>query len=269
LRTQFIRSKDGTLIAYEVVGAGEEPVIFVDGALCFRDAGPMRELARAMPSNFRTYLYDRRGRGESRDSSTYDVQKEIEDIEALVSVAGGSAFLFGISSGAILALKAASVLTSRIHALALYEPPLVLEPAQRAEALVFTQTIDQAMTQGDRGAVVSAFLTRVMTALGQPEAVVGTMVGTPMWEGMVKLAHTIAYDNHVMGDSGIPAEAASLRVPSLVMGGGASPAPLQLAADRLAAAVPKGLLGILPGESHDVRPSALAPELVRFFEANR
>jgi pimeloyl-ACP methyl ester carboxylesterase len=104
-------SKDGTEIAYETKGSGKA-VILVDGAICYRNFGPMGYLSDLMASNFKVYIYDRRGRGESSNSKPFAVEREIEDLDALIREAGGS-MIFGISSGACLPWKRRSA--SRIR----------------------------------------------------------------------------------------------------------------------------------------------------------
>jgi pimeloyl-ACP methyl ester carboxylesterase len=116
----IVTSKDGTAIAFERTGAGP-PLILVDGALCYRGSGPSRALAKQLAPRFTVYTYDRRGRGESGDGAPYAVEREVEDIEALIGQAGGSAHLAGISSGALLALDAADN-GLPVTELALYEP---------------------------------------------------------------------------------------------------------------------------------------------------
>src|SRR6266540_4138774 len=115
-------SKDGTEIAYEKSGKGPA-LILVDGALCYRSFGPMRELAKLLSPHFTVYTYDRRGRGESTNSQPFAVEREVEDIDALIHEAGGSAFVYGISSGGCLALEAAAKLGNKIEKLAIYEAP--------------------------------------------------------------------------------------------------------------------------------------------------
>src|SRR5512142_2856573 len=115
-------SKDGTEIAYEKSGSGPA-LLLVDGALCYRSFGPMRDLAKLLSPHFTVYTYDRRGRGDSSNSKPYAVEREVEDIDALIQEAGGSAFVYGISSGGSLALEAAAQLEDKIRKLAIYEAP--------------------------------------------------------------------------------------------------------------------------------------------------
>jgi pimeloyl-ACP methyl ester carboxylesterase len=122
-----VKSKDGTIIAFDRQGSGP-PLILVDGAMGSRAGGPS-ELAALLSKDLTVYTYDRRGRNESTDTQPYSVQREIEDIEALVDEGGGSAFVYGISSGAALALEATARLGGKVRGLALFEPPYS-SPAQ-------------------------------------------------------------------------------------------------------------------------------------------
>src|SRR5262249_29137018 len=117
-------SKDGTTIAFDQLGKGPA-IILVDGALCSRSFGPMPKLAPLLAQRFTVFTYDRRGRGDSGDTASYRVEREIEDIDALIAEAGGSAYVFGISSGAALVLRAAASGLA-IEKLALYEPPFMV-----------------------------------------------------------------------------------------------------------------------------------------------
>ncbi len=104
-----VTSKDGTTIAYDQVGNGPA-VILVDGALCYRASGPSGPLAALLAPHFTVFTYDRRGRGDSTDTLPYGVEREVEDLEALLKAAGGSAFVYGISSGAALFLRARTII---------------------------------------------------------------------------------------------------------------------------------------------------------------
>ena len=101
-----VRSKDGTLIAFDRAGSGP-PLILVDGALCYRASGPMKPLSALLSPQFTVFTYDRRGRGESGDRPPYAIEREVEDLDALIAEAGGSAFVYGTSSGAALSIEAA------------------------------------------------------------------------------------------------------------------------------------------------------------------
>jgi pimeloyl-ACP methyl ester carboxylesterase len=252
-------SKDGTAIAFDKIGTGPA-VIFVDGALCYRGFGPMSGLAPHLAPHFTVITYDRRGRGESGDTLPYAVEREIEDIQALIDEAGGSAFVYGISSGGALALRAASRLPG-IKKVAIYEAPYSLE-AGRSIAADYTTRLTEALSEGRRGDAVAAFMMRV----GMPAEAVAGMRHAPMWPGLEAVAPTLGYDNAVMGDGTVPTErAAAINVPTLVMDGGASPAMMRDAADAIADAIPGAQRRTLEGQTHEVAPEAIAPALVEFF----
>src|SRR5512140_3099462 len=135
-----LTSSDGTQIAYDVQGAGPA-VILVDGALCYRSFGPMQRLSELLAPRFTVYTYDRRGRGDSSDTKPYALEREIEDIEALIKEAGGSAYVFGTSSGGALALEAALQLGKKIKKLAMWEPPYNSDKAARQEWKEYRQEL--------------------------------------------------------------------------------------------------------------------------------
>jgi pimeloyl-ACP methyl ester carboxylesterase len=253
-------SKDGTSIAFDKAGSGPA-VILVDGAMCYRAFGPMRPLSALLTDHFTVYTYDRRGRGESGDTAPYAVEREIEDIDALIKEAGGSAYVYGISSGAALAVAAAARLPS-IKKLALYEPPFMLDEGGRQMAANYTVQLTDVLSKGQRGEAIAAFLTRV----GMPADALAGMRQAPVWPMFEAIAPTLAYDNAVMGDSSVPtAQAASVKVPTLVMGGGASPDFMQNAAQALQHAIPGAQYRTLEGQTHEVAAEAIAPVLEKFF----
>src|SRR5512143_3345767 len=208
-------SKDGTEIAYETKGSGK-PLILTDGAICYRAFGPMGALSELLAPHFTVYTYDRRGRGFSTNGKPFAVQREIEDIDALIERAGGSAYLYGISSGACLDLEAALALgASRVSKLALYEPPYNGDAAARAQWKEYTQQLQTALAEGRRGDAVVLF----MELVGTPADQVSGMKQAPVWPMFESVAPTLAYDAAAMGKTrGAPLDrAAKLTMPTLVM----------------------------------------------------
>ncbi|HXC77395.1 MAG TPA: alpha/beta hydrolase [Candidatus Acidoferrum sp.] len=260
-----VSSKDGTAIAYDVQGAGPA-VILVDGALTTRTSGSRPELARLMAERLTVYRYDRRGRGDSGDTQPYAVEREIEDIDALIGRAGGSAFLYGHSSGGCLALDAAASLGDKVKKLALYEAPYNDDPQARENFLDYIKNLTQALRSGRRGDAAALF----MRLVGMPAAQIESMRREPFWAGMEALAPTLAYDHAgVMGEDGsIPIErVARVHVPTLVMVGG-NGAPFMLeTAKTLTRTIRGAKLQTLAGQDHNVQPRALAPALVEFLSA--
>lgn len=257
----IVTSKDGTPIAFEKLGGGM-PLILVDGALCSRSFGPMPKFASMLSKNFTVLMYDRRGRGESEDSTPYSPEREVEDIEALVNVAGGSAYIFGISSGAALALKAAEKKIG-ITKLALYEPPFVYDTTKDAPPLNHESKLKELLAAGNRSGAVKYFMTGMV---GMPSVAAFVMQLMPMWKKLKAVAHTLPYDAAVMGDFSVPiARIATVTVPTLIAGGGKSSAALRRAVHLVADALPNGTLKIMDNENHNVAAPALVPVLTDFF----
>jgi pimeloyl-ACP methyl ester carboxylesterase len=255
-----VTSADGTTIAYESSGTGPA-VILVDGAMCYRGSGPMRGFAAALEHHFTVYAYDRRGRGDSGDTPPYAVDREIDDLRALVAEAGGSAYGFGISSGAGLLITAAAQGVA-LSKLALYEPPFVSETDGGEWSRGYTPRLAEMLAAGRNGDAIALF----MTSIGMPAEQVAGMRTQPFWPVFEAVAPTLAYDNEIMGDSSVPREAAgAVAVPTLVAAGGASPASLRVAAKATAEAVPGAVHRELPGQTHDASPEVLGPMLVEFF----
>jgi pimeloyl-ACP methyl ester carboxylesterase len=259
-----VRSRDGTRIAYETHGSGPA-VILVDGALCSRVFGPLPTFAPLLAQHFTVYLYDRRGRGQSGDTPPYAVEREIEDLQALIAAAGGSACVCGVSSGAALALEAAAR-GAPIRKLALYEAPFIVDDSRKPVPRDIVPRLKQMLAEGRRGDVVRTF----MRLVGVPGFFVALMRFMPMWSKLEAVAHTVPYDLTILDGNQIgrplPTERwAAARMPTLVLGGGKSPAWMQHGVRALADALPAAQLRMLPGQTHMVRPSALVPQLVEFF----
>lgn len=268
----YVTSRDGTRIAYTTSGEGPA-LVLVDGALCFRAFGPMESLAAQLAAHFTVYTYDRRGRGESGDSAPYAVEREVEDIAALIDAAGGSAYVYGISSGAFLVLQMASRLPAKITKVALYEPPCAVDEAEVQRFKGYRTKLDELLAAGRRGDAVSAFMRHVGVGLATDENPVpddpgGQMRQSPVWPIFEAVAPTLAYDAACMGDSSVPREAAAaVAMPALVMAGGASPEWMRQGAQAIADAIPNGRYGTLEGQTHEVAAEAIAPKLKEFFAA--
>jgi pimeloyl-ACP methyl ester carboxylesterase len=253
-----VTSADGTDIAIDRTGSGP-PVILVCGGSV--DRMSLAGVAELLAPHFTVLNYDRRGRGDSGDTLPYAVQREVEDIDAVAGAAGGSAFLFGSSSGAALAMEAAIALDG-IRKLAMWEPPFLPEGAPHPPADT-AQTFTDLVEAGRRGDAVEFFMAKVV---GLPPEFVQGARQAPFWAQTEALAHTLAYDATVMGDYSIPAEkAASVKVPTIVIAGGADFPWMPETAQTLAAAMPNGETRRLEGQGHDVDPAVLAPVLIEFF----
>lgn len=260
-------SADGTKIAYERAGTGPV-VILVDGALADRSASA--RLAKLLAAKVSVIHYDRRGRGQSGDAKQYRVEREVEDIAALIDAAGGSAALFGSSSGAALALEAANALTTKVCAVALFEPPFVVDDTREPIADDFFASMRTLVASDRRGDAVALFMTKAVLV---PEAMVGGMKRSPMWRGMEKLAHTLPYDGAILSGltagKPLPADRWQLvTARTLVIHGEKSEPWLRNAAQDLARVVPAAKSHTLAGQDHSaafMAPQAFVPVLVEFF----
>jgi len=257
-----ITSIDGTAIAYEKQGQGPA-VVLVDGALCYRSFGPMSQLAQLLAPRFTVYHYDRRGRGDSGDSQPYALEREVEDLAALIDAAGGTAFVFGTSSGACLALEAAFRLGGKITKLALYEPPYNSDVAVRQAWEDYVRQLTGLLAADRRGDAVALF----MALVGMPADQIEGMFHAPMWPLFEAIAPTLAYDAAAIGkDRSVPTgRAARVTVPTLVMNGGAGFAFMADTAEALARAIPEARHQILEDQTHDVNLEVLAPILADYF----
>ena len=247
-----VTSADGTEIAYESAGRGTA-LVLVDGAMCYRAAGPMRPLAALLTGAFTVFTYDRRGRGESGDTQPYAAEREVEDLRAIVRAAGGRAALYAMSSGGALALATAAA-DPGVTGLVLYEPPFLGGDKE------YTARLGELLAAGRRGDAVELF----MTTVGVPAPVIAGMRSGPGWPTLEAIAPTLAYDDTLLSDGRVPGEL-PVAAPMLVVSGTASPAALQQAAQATAAAFPAAEHRSLAGQTHDVQPDALAPHLIDFL----
>ena len=253
-----VTSKDGTRIGYDRLGEGP-PVALVSGGSV--DRGSNAPLAELLSASFTVFNYDRRGRGPSGDIPPYAVQREIEDIQAVIEAAGGSAFVYGSSSGAALALEAAAA-GAPVTKLALWEPPYIIDPAMRPPADT-AKTFSDLVAADKRGDAVEFFMTKVV---GMPAEFAAQARTQPWWAATESLAHTLAYDATVMGDYSVPAATAErVKAPTLVITGGASFPFMHSTAQALVEALPDGASHMIEGQSHDIAAEALAPVLAGFF----
>ena len=259
----IVDSADGTKIAYDSKGGGPA-LILVDGAMCTRSSGAKPELVRLLARHFTVYSYDRRGRGDSGDALPYAPGQEIEDIEALIDDAGGTAYLFGHSSGACLVLEAALKLGGKVAGIALYDPPYNDDPAARQAWREYIRQLTAALADGRRGDAVALF----MNYVGMPDSQIDGMRQTPFWPAAEAIAPTLAYDHAgVIGeDVSVPTgRAARVLAPALVMDGDAGIPFMHDTAGTLSQAMPHARHRTLEGQTHDMNPEVLAPVLVEFF----
>ncbi|MBM9617141.1 alpha/beta fold hydrolase [Streptomyces zhihengii] len=256
-------SADGTAIAYEQQGSGPA-VVLVGGAFMAR--GDSAALAGLLAEHLTVITYDRRGRGDSGDSPDYDVQREVEDLDALIERAGGEAMVFGMSSGAVLSLEAAAR-GSAVSRLALYEPPFITDSSRPPLPDDYVAHLTDLVKQGAYGDAAAYFMT---AAVGMPAEAVAGMRQAPFWTGMEATARTLPYDGRIMGDtmSGRPLPAGrwqAVNVPVLVGTGDAGAPHMLTGARELAALADNFTLHVFPGQEHTIAPELLAPVLTGFF----
>ncbi len=264
--TSTVLSADGTVIGYTRSGDGN-PVVLVDGALNDRSfPGPNPKLAAALQSAFTVFTYDRRGRGESGDTAPYAIEREVEDLQAVIEAAGGSACVYGISSGAALALEAGERLTS-ITRLALYEVPFVTDNSRAPIPANFPSHLAQLAQDGRRSEALRYFFT---VGVALPRVMVALMRLLPVWSKLKALAHTLPYDAQLIAGTGackpLPADRwDNVTVPTLVMAGTKSPAWIRSSMRALADILPGAEFRALERQTHIVKPDALAPVLSEYF----
>jgi pimeloyl-ACP methyl ester carboxylesterase len=253
-----VRSADGTTIAFDTYGDGS-PLILVGGAFQHRAIDQRTaELAQRLGERFTVYHYDRRGRGDSTDTPPWAVEREVEDLAALVAHAGGEARAYGMSSGGGLVIEAAGRGVPLTRP-AVYEPPVSTggftdaELAAELAALVAEGRNDDAVM-------------RFMSTAGIDESALEEFRRTPLWQAFSGVAPTLVYDTTMMADPGLLGERApKVAQPLLVIDGGASPPWAHECAEAVAAAVPDARRHTIPGETHEVSTDALAPVLLDWF----
>jgi pimeloyl-ACP methyl ester carboxylesterase len=253
---QFVTSRDGTAIAYETLGDGP-PLIAVCGTTC--DRALMRPTARALGA----VNYDRRGRADSGDTLPYAIEREIDDLAALIGVVGGSAHLYGHSSGAALVLHAVAA-GLPVDRFVLHDPPY--SPGDDPEARRYASELSGLLADDRRADALKLFFLTV----GMPEEMVGEMESWPSWPGLLALAPTLAYDSAVMGDGSrggaIPEDvAARASRPALVLVGDQSPPFMADVGHRLAELLPDGRFRALEGQGHEAAPEVVAPVVAEFL----
>jgi pimeloyl-ACP methyl ester carboxylesterase len=256
-----VTSADGTKIAFDQLGEGP-PVIMVVGAFNTRaTTGP---LAAALQDQFTVLNYDRRGRGDSGDTLPYSVEREIEDIDALIADAGGSAAVFGYSSGATLALNAAAHGLA-ITKLVLYDAPFLVDDSDPRLPADLPEQLTALISAGKRGDAVELYQTK---AIRIPEDIVAQMRHAPFRPGLEAIAHTLVYEAKIAGDGSLPRELiAKVATPTLVIDGENSPPIMHGAAQALEQTLPNARRCTLPEQTHDINPDATAPVLTEFLSA--
>lgn len=261
----FVTSKDGTQIGYSVAGNGPA-IVLVDGALCSREMGPAPPLAAELRDRFTVYTYDRRGRGESGNVQPYSTRREIEDLAAVIEAAGGSVFVYAISSGVILALDAANSIPG-IRGLVLYEAPIFTDDTRKPVAPDYVQRMDRLVASGDGAGAVKHFM---QNGIGIPWYGIAMMQLFGMFRKMAGVGLTLPYDTAFISPlwthKPIPAGRWSgVTAPVLMMGGSKSDVWMQNAQKAIAANLPNARHRTLEGQNHMVAATAIAPVIKEFL----
>lgn len=259
MATEYATSTDGTRIAFERAGTG--PVlVLVDGAMCYREFGPAKPFTDELSGEFTVVSYDRRGRGESGDSSRYEPSLEIDDLTAVLRAVGGKPYVLGFSSGAALAYRAAAA-GAPIGKLIGYESPWVGRRGGRD----YVSDLDRLNAEGRHGKMVDYFMVKM---IGAPffVPVMFRLMGAS-WKKLKSVAPTLRYDARVMGgDFEVPVDELSrITVPTTVVWGSKAAPQMADGNQRAAAAIPGARHRILEGQTHNVAPAALHPVVSEFF----
>lgn len=256
-----VTSADGTSIAYDVYGEGE-PIIMVEGAFCGRHFGPTAKLATELGKQFRVYHYDRRARGDSSPSADYRMERELEDLRAMLEVAGGKAGLVGFSSGACLTLEAAAAHLP-LTRIAFYEPPYMVGPKARKVPATYREDIQRLVAGGKHGDAVAYFMTKL---IGMPSIFLLPMKFSKMWPTLSAQAPSLPFDMEAVNGFAPPeARLKGIDVPALAIYGGKTMPVLKDSTSLCSRLIPGADLVVLPGQTHEVKPEAIAPHLVDFF----
>jgi pimeloyl-ACP methyl ester carboxylesterase len=258
---EHAHSADGTLIAYECSGTGP-PLVLVHGAL--GDHNAWFALVPLLAPHFTLYTIDRRGRGASGDTPPYAVEREVEDVIAVLEAIGEPVALFGHSSGAVLSLAVARRVPS-IGKLIVYEPPVpVDQQSARAPANVQEQ-MQALLAAGNRDDVIRLTMHLTMQA---PEAEIDAMQANPMWSYLTALAHTAPYDMAIWAHPYAPHDLAAVHIPTLFLIGEVTLPWLKSASETIAALLPNSHITIIPGQDHMATigaPDLVAREVINFL----
>jgi pimeloyl-ACP methyl ester carboxylesterase len=263
---ESVTSPDGTDIAVESMGTGPA-LLLVDGAFCGRTFGPSRDLAKELANDFTVSFYDRRGRGDSGDTAPYSVEREVEDLAAVLAHIGGRPFVYAISSGAALALEGAAA-GLPMERLATYEAPYTGISVVDGVQVDHRAHLESLLQRDERGAMVSYFLVRMV---GAPRFVPIMLRLMPkIWKQQKAVAHTLPYEARVMNDFELPADRiARIDLPVLVMVGGKAGPAMAGAQQRIADTIRGARHEVLAGQTHQVSAAAIAGAVRGFFTASR
>lgn len=259
-RVSFVVSADGSRIAYETAGSGPL-LISVFGAICHREFFPVRSDVQELAKRFTVVNYDRRGRGESTESGPWSLEKEVQDIAALIEAHGGRASLYGHSSGAVLALEAALRLEGRIEKVVVYDASYVSDASEQEEFRTLKVEVEGLLGRGQRARALRVFL----AGIGMPRPFIALLPLFPGWKTMTRMAHTISYDIALTEDFAPVERLRGMARPTLLLAGAKSPPSLQGVLKTLAQTIPSAESSLLPGQDHMASMKALLPLMTRFL----
>ena len=252
--TISVTSTDGTTIAVDRAGHGPAVVLVHGGPT---DHWSNAGVASLLAEHFTVYNYDRRGRGASGDTAPWALGREVEDLDAVIAAAGGSACVYGTSGGAVFALQAAAA-GSSITKLVLWEPPFVVDDSRPAIPADYTTTMESLVGAGRNGDALEYFF---VTGVGMPAEMVEFMKAAPFWAGMETMATGLLYDTRIIGDFTVPANLTKITTPTVVIDGGTA-SWTTAAADAVAAALVNATRQTLAGQPHNVADDAIAPAII-------
>ena len=261
-----VTSADGTQIAYDRYGEGGPPVILVGGALGYRKFKKFEQIATALSEYCTVINYDRRGRGDSGPAGPVSVEHEVDDLAALIQAVGGSATLWGWSSGGAVALRAGAAGIG-VEKLVVYETPFRTDPEAKYPADDYGAKLDQIVATGNAKAAAKHFL---RNGVGMPGPMVAVMSRLPMFRSFAVNGLTLPFDLAALGDHNMhgsplqPEEWATVTCPTLVAYGAKTYPSLKHASRALAQVLPNASLRELPGQNHNVSPSAIVPVIAEF-----
>jgi pimeloyl-ACP methyl ester carboxylesterase len=255
----FVTSRDGTRIGYDRIGSGPAIIVIGGGPV---DRTAESPLATLLAEQFTVYTYDRRGRGDTADTEPYSVDREFDDLQALITEAGGSAMMYGTSGGGMIAVQAAARGLA-VTKLALWEVPYILPGTREPVPADYRERQHALRADGRFGDMLELFM---LKAALMPAEFVAGMKAAPFWDTMAAGASCLAYDADVAADFALPSDALkSITVPTIVIDGGTIPW-ITAAAEAIAAAVPDAHRSTLPGQPHNVDAKAIAPALTEFLD---
>ncbi|MEV0298960.1 alpha/beta hydrolase [Nocardia sp. NPDC050710] len=255
-------SKDGTRLAYDVVGAGPA-LVYITGATCFRKFRPILGDVKVFGTKFSVYNYDRRGRGDSGDTAPYAVERELEDIEAIIDAAGGKAHLYGHSSGAVLALEAALRMPDKVDRVVIYDAPYVHDETERRSYRELAEKVAGLLSDEQNGRALKVFL----RGIGMPAPFVALLPAFPGWKSMKALAPTLRYDIGLTEEVPPLDRLAKIDVPVCISVGAKNPVGLHHVAEQLAKTIPHSTHRVIDGQDHMVSAKVLLPVLEEHLTA--